>query len=109
MQEKVKLSNGQEYVITTLDVGDLIEVEKKFGSTTLNSGSMEQMVFWAYLALRKQHKDMTLEKLYKLMDAPFITNGGLTELFAKMTHVNGWDQLVKNEGSPAIQKSPSKS
>ena len=100
MDIKVKLADNNEYTISTLNVGDLIEVEKKYGSTVLDTKSIEQMIYWVFLAIRKTDKDMTLEKLYTLIDAPFITNGGVVILFETLSKVNGWDKLVKNEHSP---------
>ena len=100
MDIKVKLADNNEYTISTLNIGDLIEVEKKYGSTVLDTKSMEQMIFWVFLAIRKTNKDITIDKLYELIDAPFLTGDGITTLFNSLSKVNGWDKLVKNEHSP---------
>ena len=100
MEIKVKLADNNEYTISTLNVGDLIAVEKKYGNTVLDTKSMEQMIFWVYLAIKKTNKDMTIEKLYDLIDAPFMTSGGMILLFESLSKVNGWDKLEKNAHSP---------
>ena len=100
MEIKVRLADNNEYTISTLNVGDLIEVEKKYGSTVLDTKSIEQMIYWVYLAIKKTDKDITIEKLYELIDAPFITQGGMTLLFDSLAKVNGWDRLPKNVHSP---------
>ena len=67
----------------------------------MDSGSIEQMIFWVYLALRRKHSDMTVDKLYELIDAPFLAGTGMTSLFNALSRVNGWDKLPKNAVSPA--------
>lgn len=103
---KVKLADNSEYTISSLTVGDLIEVEKKFGSLTVDTAKIENIVFWIWLSLKRNHKEMTLEKLYDLIDAPFMSSDGLTKIFEIMTKLNGWDKVgtVKNALSPAEEK-----
>lgn len=86
----IKLADGQDYIIGVFNVGDLIEIEKKYGKMELAPDKIEPIVFWLWLAIRKNHKEMTQEKLYDLIDAPFISNGGLANLFGALSQLNGW-------------------
>jgi len=101
--EKIKLGDSQEYEISTFNVGDLIDVEKKFGSFQLDATKLESTIYWFWLALKKKHKDITLEKLYDLIDTPFMTKGGLVEVIGALTRVNEWDKLPKNDQAPKAE------
>jgi len=108
MEEKIVLADGKEYVIKPFNVGDFIEIEKKFGNLQLNTEKIEPVIFWLWLAVRKVHKDLTLEKLYELIDAPFIANEGIVNVFEKLTKLNAWDKIPKNVVSPAEKEQVSK-
>ena len=99
-KDTIQLSGGT-YTISEFTVGDFIEIEKKFGSLQLDQNKIEPTMFWFWLALKKNHKDTTLEKLYDMVPASFIADGGLAKIFDKLTELNGWDKLPKNEGGPA--------
>jgi len=99
----VKLADGNEYIICPFNVGDFIEIEKKFGNLTLEQGKIEPVIFWFWLAVRKKHKDITLEKLYELIDAPFISDGGINNMFEKLSELNGWTES-KNVQPPKVVK-----
>jgi len=98
--EKIILGDGKEYSIGAFNVGDFIEIEKKFGSVSLQADKMEPMIFWFWLAIKKCNDSMKLKDLYELIDAPFISNGGMAKLFDAMSKLNGWDKTTKNEDSP---------
>lgn len=99
--EIIKLADGKDYSISTLNVGDLIEIEKKFGSLEINIVKTENMIYWLWLSIKKEQKDLTLEGLYELIDTPFIAEGKMNEIFNALSRVNGWDKLPKNVVSPA--------
>ena len=103
MEEKIKLADGKEYTMKPFNVGDFIEIEKKFGNLTLEQDKIEPIIYWFWLAVKKNNKELTLEKLYELIDAPFIANNGLTDIFETMSKINGWDKLPKNGISPAAK------
>lgn len=101
----VKLADGKDYIISTLTVGDLIEVEKKFGSLQIDIAKTENVIFWLWLSIKRHHKDLTLEGLYELIDAPFIAEGKMQGIFDAMSQINGWDKISeKNSPSPAEEK-----
>ena len=101
----IKLSDNNDYTITSLTVGDLIEVEKKFGSLEINTARLENIVFWLWLSIRRKHKDMTIEKLYDLIDMPFVSEGKLIQVFNVMNELNGWDKVSeKNAPSPVKEQ-----
>ena len=100
MEEKIVLGNGREYTIKPFHVGDFIEIEKKFGKLDLEKDKIEPVIFWFWLAVRKVHKELTLEKLYELVDAPFIADGGINKVISKLSKINKWDKAVKNVVSP---------
>ena len=98
--EKITLGDGKEYTIGEFNVGDFVQIEEKYGSLQLDSKKMGPMMFWFWLAIKKCHKDMTLEKLYELMPASFV-NKGITDIFAVMSKLNGWtSEESKNDQSP---------
>jgi len=99
--ETIKLSDGKDYTMTTLNVGDLIEIEEKFGSTDIDTSKTKNNIYWLWLSLKKAHKDMKLEDLYELIDANFISKNGLTDIFTVMSRLNGWDKVSKNVESLA--------
>lgn len=99
----VVLGDDKEYTMTTLNVKDLIEIQDKFKSISVDSTQLENVVYWIYLSIRKHHKDMTLDQLYELLDAPFIATKGFEKIFEVMSKLNGWDTLPKNAPSP-VQK-----
>lgn len=98
--EKIVLGDGKEYEIGAFHVGDFIEIEKKFGSVSLQADKMEPMIFWFWLAIKKCNEKMDIKQLYELIDAPFISDGGMAKLFGTMSKLNGWDKAAKNEDSP---------
>lgn len=99
---KIVLGDGKEYTVRSYTIGDFIEIEKKYGSLKLEQDKMEPTIFWFWLAIRKAHKDMTLENLYDLIDMKFINNGGLQKITDAMTSVNDWQTETdsKNPLSP---------
>ena len=101
---KITLADGKEYTLTTLNVGDLIEIEKKFGSIEINMGKVENIVYWIWLSIKEEHKQTTLEDLYKLIDMPFIADGGVDKLFVALSSINNLDKVSKNVESPAEEK-----
>ena len=105
--EVIKLADDKEYTMTTLNVGDLIEIEEKFGSITIDISKTKNIMHWLWASLKKQHKDMTIEELYELVDAPFIASNSMGKIFESMSRLNGWDKMStdsKNESSPAEKK-----
>ena len=105
MEEKIQLADGKEYIISTLNVGDLIEIEKKFGTTQLDTTKTEAIIYWLYLALKKKNKDITSEeKLYQLIDLPFMMKKGMIDTIEAMMRVNEMDKVPKNSPSPAEAK-----
>lgn len=97
----VKLGDEQNYNIGVFTVGDLIDIEKRYGKVDLASDKIEPIIYWFWLALKHCHKEITLEKLYELIDAPFISGGGLALLFTTMSELNGWDK-TKNAVTPEV-------
>ena len=104
MQQSIMLGDNKEYTISTMNVGDLIDIEKKFGTTQLDSGKIEQVMYWIYLGLKKGNKDMTLDNLYTLIDAPFMAGPGMQKLFDALAKVNEWDTVAKNAPGPVAAK-----
>ena len=105
--DKIILGDGKEYIITEFDVGDFVEIEEKYGSLKLSENKMGPVIFWFWLAIKKAHKDITLERLYKLIPASFITSGGIGKIFESMTKLNNFDDTgdtAKNSESPAEGK-----
>ena len=98
--EKIVLGDGKEYTIGEFNVGDFVQIEEKYGSLTLDQTKMGPMLFWFWLAIKKCHKDMTLEQLYELMPASFVTKG-ISNVFTVMAKLNGWNaEESKNDQSP---------
>lgn len=102
--EVIKLADGKEYTLTTLNVGDLIELEEKFGSIEVDTNKTKNMIYWIFLSIKKVHKDMTLEALYELIDAPFLIGNGMQGIFETLGRLNGWDKVPKNALSPVVEK-----
>ena len=102
--EKIRLGDGNEYEVGVLNVGDLIEIEDKFGETQINTAQIKNVNYWLWLSIRKCNKDMGLEKLYELIDAPFIASGGMDSIFKVISKLNGWDKASKNVESPVKEK-----
>ena len=101
--ETIQLADGKNYQLSAYDVGDLIEIEKKFGTVEMTANKIEPVIFYLWLSLKKEHKDMTLNQLYKLIDMKFMGQGGLNSIFDLLSKLNGWDKL-KNESSPTKDK-----
>lgn len=99
----IKLGDGQEYTISVFNVGDFIQIEKKYGSLSLDSSKIEPIIFWLWLAIKKTHKDITLEGLYELIDSIFISKGGVNTIVEKMSTLNGWE-AVKNVVTPEVKE-----
>ena len=103
--DKVVLGDSKEYTISIFNVGDLIAIEEKYGTMQVSMEKMEPMLFWLYLSLKKEHKELTQEKLYELVDIKFIQDGKLNDIFTKLVKLNGWDKQEadkgKNGSSPA--------
>jgi hypothetical protein len=97
----VKMGDGNDYVVSSFNVGDFIDLEKKYGSLQLESTKLEPIMYWFWLAIRKNHKDMTIEKLYELVDTEFMANNGIAKMFDTMNSLNGWGTTEKNAVSPA--------
>ena len=95
----IKLDDG-EYTISEFTVGDFIEIEKKFGNLTLEQDKLEPIMYWLWLAIKRNHKDMILEKLYELVPASFISSGGLANIFDKLSELNDWKTPSKKVVSP---------
>ncbi len=105
----VKLGDGREYTITEFDVGDFINIEDKFGNLQIDATKIKPVIYWLWLAVRKAHEAVTLEKLYKLIPGSFITDGGINTIFDKLSKLNGWDKTdSKNVPSPAEGKTENK-
>lgn len=104
MEKLIKLGDGQDYKIAPFNVGDLISIEKRFGSTTLDSTKLEPMVYWLYLAVKKNNKDMTIEQLYEKLDMPFLNKGGMQKVFEALSELNEWGKDSKNAPSPVAAK-----
>ena len=102
--EVIQLADGKDYTMTTLNVGDLIEIEEKFGSIVIDTAKTKNIIYWLYLSLKKAHKDMTIEQLYELIDAPFISSNSMAKIFETMSKLNGWATDSKNVVSPAEKK-----
>jgi len=98
-KKKVMLGDGEEYTLAPFHVGDFIEIEKKYGSISLQQDKLEPVLFWFWLAIRKHHDGLTLEELYKKITSRFISEGGMAKIFETMADLNGWVES-KNEGSP---------
>lgn len=98
----IKLADEKEYTVSTLNVGDLIEIEKKYGSLSVDITKVEAIIYWLWLGIKKAHKELKLEELYELIDAPYISDGGLEKVFKVMSALNGWDKTTDpNVESPA--------
>ena len=104
MKEIIQLADDKGYTISTLNMGDLVEIEKKFGSLQVDMNKIENITYWLWLALRKEQPDMKINDLYSLIDAPFIASGKMNAVFESLSKVNGWDKMPKNEPSPAGKK-----
>jgi len=103
--DKITLGDGKEYIVTEYDVGDFIALEEKYGSLQIDSTKIGPVIYWFWLAVRKHHKDMKLEDLYKLLPASFIfTKGGTEKIMNVLSSVNGWDEQLKNVPSPVEKK-----
>jgi hypothetical protein len=101
--ETIKLADNKEYQLSPFNVGDLIEIEKKYGNIELDSNKIEPVIYYLWLSIKKKHKDITLDKLYELIDMPFMSEGGLNKTFGLLSKLNGWDKL-KNVTSPVEKK-----
>ena len=104
--EAIKFADGKEYTLTTLNVGDLIEIEEKFGNIQVDTAHTKNIMYWLWLSIKKANPDMKLEDLYELVDAPFIAGNGMQKVFETMSRLNGWDKVAdsKNAPSPAVEK-----
>jgi hypothetical protein len=96
--------DGKEFVLSPLNVGDLIAIEKQFGSLQLDTTKFENIVYYVWLSLKKK-SPMTLEQFYEVVTVPFISKGGLIEIFQKLAKLNGWDTLPNEKASTvAVEK-----
>lgn len=103
-KESFKLSNGKEFILTEYSLGDFVEIEKKFGTVKLDETKIEPMLFWLWLAIRKEHKDIKLLDLYELIPASAIADGTLARAFTILAKLNDWDkQNEKNVKSPVVK------
>lgn len=102
--DKIKLGDNREYTISEFDIGDFVAIEDKYGSLQLQTNKIGPITFWLWLAIRKSHKDLTLEKLYKLIPASFITDGGINKIFDSLSRLNGWDTEESKNGVSPVEK-----
>ena len=99
-QEKIVLGDGKEYTISEFNIGDFIKIEEKYGNLKLDENKLEPIIFWFWLALKKVHKDLSLEQQYSLIPASFVSNGKIGEIFDRLAKLNGWDTAGKNSQRP---------
>ena len=100
-QDIIKLGDGKEYTIGEFNVGDFITIEEKYGNLKIDSSKVGPVIYWLWLAIKKMNKDITLEKLYELIPASFISSNGITIIFDALSKLNGWDNSdSKNSQSP---------
>lgn len=103
-KEKIVLGDGKEYSLTEYDIGDFITIEEKFGTVAMTQGNMKQMMYWLHIALGKEHP-MTIEDMYKLIPASFVSDKGVEKVFQALSKLNGWDTVdQKNEVSLVEKK-----
>ncbi len=102
--ETIKLADGNDYKLSPLNMGDLIEIEEKLGSIEVNMNNIKSIAFWLWLSLKKENKDLTLENSYKLIDMPFIVDGNMESVIKAILKLNGMDKVSKNVESPVKEK-----
>lgn len=109
MEEKIVLGDGKEYTLSSFNIGDFVEIEEQFGSVDLDTTKMKTTVYWIFLAIKKKHKELTLEGLYELITAAYISDGGIIKLLGIMSRLNGWDKNadkdanIKNAPAPKVE------
>lgn len=101
----IKLADGVDHKLSSLNLGDMIEIEKKFGSLSMDTDKVESIAYWIWLSLKKEDPTLTLEQSYELIDMPFMAGGGTEKVILAITKINGMDKQSKNVESP-VKESP---
>lgn len=103
-EEKIRLGDGQEYFVSTLNLGDLKLIKKRFGTTNIKTDDLEQVSYWIFLSVKKKHPDISEEILDTLLDIPFINSEGYINLLSAISKVNGVEKNAKNQEAPSEKK-----
>jgi len=100
----IKLADGNEHKLSSLNLGDMIDIEKTFGSLEMDTKRIESIAYWIWLSLKKDNPNLSLEQSYELIDMPFMADGGTERVILAITKINGMDKAAKNVESPVEEE-----